>query len=213
MSDYITVAGPSSGEIEEKKSRFIAHLIPCESEDAANAFVERMKKEYWDARHNCYAYILGERGELLKCSDDGEPQKTAGQPILSVLQGAGLTNVCCVVTRYFGGTLLGTGGLVRAYTDSAKAAVSSASLVKKQIGAVLKIETDYTDLGKIQYILASDEIEILSTDYAEGVTLTLEVELSKVDALTNKLTDATSARARITKDKETIIDVYLKSTP
>lgn len=213
MSDYITVAGPSSGEIEEKKSRFIAHLIPCESEDAANAFVERMKKEYWDARHNCYAYILGERGELLKCSDDGEPQKTAGQPILSVLQGAGLTNVCCVVTRYFGGTLLGTGGLVRAYTDSAKAAVSSASLVKKQIGAVLKIETDYTDLGKIQYILASDEIEILSTDYAEGVTLTLEVELSKVDALMNKLTDATSARARITKDKETIIDVYLKSTP
>lgn len=209
MGEYITVAGPSSGEIEEKKSRFIAHLIPCESEEAANTFIERMKKEYWDARHNCYAYILGERGEFLKCSDDGEPQKTAGQPILSVLQGAGLTNVCCVVTRYFGGTLLGTGGLVRAYTDSAKAAVSTGSLVKKQIGAVLKIGTDYTDLGKIQYILASDGIEILSAEYAEGVTLTLEIELSKVDALTNKLTDATSARAHIVKEKETTIDVYI----
>ncbi len=209
MSEYITVAGPSSGEIEEKKSRFIAHLIPCESEEAASAFIERMRKEYWDARHNCYAYIIGERGELLKCSDDGEPQKTAGQPILSVLQGAGLTNVCCVVTRYFGGTLLGTGGLVRAYTDSAKVAVTAGILVKKQPGAVLKIETDYTDLGKIQYILASDEIETLSTDYAEGVTVSIEIELSKVDELTKKLIDATSARARISKEKETIIDVCI----
>ncbi|MCQ2538445.1 MAG: YigZ family protein [Lachnospiraceae bacterium] len=209
MVEFITVAGPSSGEIEEKKSRFIARLIPCETEEAANAFIENSKKQFWDARHNCYAYILGERGDVVKCSDDGEPQKTAGQPILSVLQGAELTNVCCVVTRYFGGTLLGTGGLIRAYTDSTKAAVDAACRIKKQPGYLLKIDTDYTDLGKIQYLLNTENVEIVSTDYAEGVCISVEVEVTKADTIISKIVDATSARAKITKASEIVMDVEI----
>lgn len=113
---YKTVYEGGEGEIVEKKSRFIATVRPVETEEEALAFIEEMKKKYWDARHNCSAYVLGERQELMQCSDDGEPSQTAGKPMMDVLTGAGLTNVAVVVTRYFGGTLLGTGGLVRAYS-------------------------------------------------------------------------------------------------
>ena len=108
------------GEYVEKKSRFIATIRRCESEEEAVAFIEEMKKKYWDARHNCSAFVLGSRGELTRCSDDGEPGGTAGRPMLEVLLGEGIRDVCVVVTRYFGGTLLGTGGLVRAYSGAVK---------------------------------------------------------------------------------------------
>ncbi|MBQ7582572.1 MAG: YigZ family protein, partial [Lachnospiraceae bacterium] len=103
------------GEITVKKSRFIATLKPVETEEEATAFINEVKKKYWDAKHNCSAFVVGENGQLNRCSDDGEPAGTAGRPMLEVLQGIAVTNVCCVVTRYFGGTLLGTGGLIRAY--------------------------------------------------------------------------------------------------
>jgi len=112
MSKSVFAAG--CGEIEEKKSRFIAHVEPVTSEEEATAFITAMKKQYFDARHNCYAFVIGDNSELTRCSDDGEPSGTAGRPMLEVLTGEGITNVVCVVTRYFGGTLLGTGGLVRA---------------------------------------------------------------------------------------------------
>ena len=114
VKEYTTVYTGGTGEITEKKSRFIATIRPVESEEQAVAFIEEMKKKYWNASHNCSAFIVGERGELTRCSDDGEPGGTAGRPMLDTLAGAGLCNVCAVVTRYFGGTLLGTGGLVRA---------------------------------------------------------------------------------------------------
>ena len=114
VEQYKTVYEGGTGEIVEKKSRFIANVRPVETEEEALAFIEEMKKKYWDARHNCSAYILGERQEQMRCSDDGEPSQTAGKPMMDVLDGAGLTNTAVVVTRYFGGTLLGTGGLVRA---------------------------------------------------------------------------------------------------
>ena len=120
-----------TGEITEKKSRFIADIRPVSTEEEALAFIEEIRKKYWDARHHCYAYILGERGQQSRCSDDGEPSQTAGRPMLDVLTGEGLTDVCAVVTRYFGGTLLGTGGLVRAYSGAVKEGLSQCVLMEK----------------------------------------------------------------------------------
>ena len=117
---YRVLLSGGEGEIVEKKSRFIATIRKCENEEEAVAFIEEMKKKYWDARHNCSAFIIGSRGELTRCSDDGEPSGTAGRPMLEVLTGSGIRNIAVVVTRYFGGTLLGTGGLVRAYTQAVK---------------------------------------------------------------------------------------------
>ena len=124
----ILISG-GTGEIVEKKSRFIATIRPVNSEEEASAFIEEIKKKYWDARHNCSAFVVGRRGELTRCSDDGEPGGTAGRPMLEVLLGEGIRNVAVVVTRYFGGTLLGTGGLVRAYTQAVKEGLPSLPLV------------------------------------------------------------------------------------
>ena len=116
-----------TAEITEKKSRFIASLRPVQSEEEALLFLEETRKKYWDARHNCYAWIIGENGEQKRCSDDGEPSQTAGRPMLDVLEGEGICNACAVVTRYFGGTLLGTGGLVRAYSGAVQAGIKSSA--------------------------------------------------------------------------------------
>ena len=125
------------GEIVEKKSRFIATTRPVESEEEAAAFIEEMRKKYWDARHNCSAYVIGDRGQTSRCSDDGEPPQTAGRPMLDVLLGAEVRNVCVVVTRYFGGTLLGTGGLVRAYSSAVQEGLKASIIVEKHLGRKL----------------------------------------------------------------------------
>ncbi len=122
------------GEIVEKKSRFIATTRPVETEEEAFGFIEEMKKKYWDATHNCSAFVLGERGEICRCSDDGEPSQTAGRPMLDVLLGEEIRNICVVVTRYFGGTLLGTGGLVRAYSGAVKAGLENSQNRNKASG-------------------------------------------------------------------------------
>ena len=124
-SSYKIPSGPGTAEYEEKRSRFIGYLEPVEDEEAARAFIAEIKKKHYDARHNCTAMIIGPGREFVKCSDDGEPQGTAGKTMLEVLNGADITNVCAVVTRYFGGTLLGTGGLTRAYGAAAKEAVEN----------------------------------------------------------------------------------------
>ncbi len=206
MTELITVKTVSNGEIEEKKSRFLACLTPVKTEEEAVSFIESVRKKHYDARHVCFAYIIAGDVETVKQSDDGEPQKTAGQPILSVLTGAGLKNVCCTVTRYFGGTLLGTGGLVRAYTDAAKAALDAAVLIKKVPGIELVIRSSYNDAGKIQYYLNSENITIAGTDYADDVTITVNIEAEKCDALEKKLTDLTSAKAVIERSGDIIID-------
>ena len=123
--EYKIIYQGGEGEIVEKKSRFIASCIPVKSEEEALGFIESVRKKYWDARHHCYAYVLGERNELMRCSDDGEPQGTAGKPMLDVLLGAGVHDALVIVTRYFGGVLLGTGGLVRAYSGAARAGTES----------------------------------------------------------------------------------------
>ena len=155
------------GEITEKKSRFIATVRPVESEEEAAAFIAAMKKKYWDARHNCSAFVIGKNQELTRCSDDGEPAQTAGRPMLDVLLREGITNAAVVVTRYFGGTLLGTGGLVRAYQKSVQEGLAKSVIIEKMQGKNLAIRTDYTGLGKIQYILAKENIPVLKTAYTQ----------------------------------------------
>ena len=153
LSQYKTVYKGGEGEIVEKKSRFIATVVPVHSEEEALKFVEAMKKKYWNATHNCYAYVIGENHELQRYSDDGEPGGTAGKPMLDVLIGEEIHNAAIVVTRYFGGTLLGTGGLVRAYSAAAKQGLASSVIITKNPGVKLRLATDYAGLGKIQYIL------------------------------------------------------------
>ena len=133
------------GEIEEKKSRFIAHVYPVQSEEQAVSYINEVKKKYWDARHNCWAYSIGEKQPALRCSDDGEPSGTAGKPMLEVVTGQELHNVVAVVTRYFGGTLLGTGGLIRAYTKSTQEGIKESMVIEKCLGVMLSLTCDYTE--------------------------------------------------------------------
>lgn len=186
-----------SGELEEKKSRFIANTLPIASQEEALAFIEKIKKQYWDARHNCYAYVLGDRHEIQRFSDDGEPGGTAGKPMLDVLLGENIHNMVVVVTRYFGGTLLGTGGLVRAYSGAAKEGLKNSVVIEKQQGRQLLLETNYSDLGKVQYLLLGQGIPILSEDYGSGVTLEVLVPLEMEQKITELLIDGTNGRIEL----------------
>ncbi len=185
------------GELEEKKSRFIANTLPITSQEEALAFIEKIKKQYWDARHNCYAYVLGDRHEIQRFSDDGEPGGTAGKPMLDVLLGENIHNMVVVVTRYFGGTLLGTGGLVRAYSGAAKEGLKNSVVIEKQQGRQLLLETNYSDLGKVQYLLLGQGIPILSEDYGTGVTLEVLVPLELEQKITELLIDGTNGRIEL----------------
>lgn len=202
FTPYKIVFAPGEGEYEEKKSRFIAHVAPAESEEEAAEFIERMRKRYYDARHNCTAYIIGRNREITRCSDDGEPSGTAGKPILEVLLGAEVTNVVVVVTRYFGGTLLGTGGLVRAYTQATKEGLANAVIVTMRFGVELTICADYTDVGKVQYLLANEQIEIAQSRYTEKVEFDIQIPKEKQKAVTQKLIEATAARVQILENGE-----------
>lgn len=192
------------GEIVEKKSRFIAHVQAVDSVEEAQEFIEAVKKKYWDARHNCSAFSVGEMNPLTRCSDDGEPGGTAGKPILEVIQGSGIRNIVIVVTRYFGGTLLGTGGLVRAYTEAAKAGIENAVIIEKIPATRMKLFTEYTDLGKIQYILAQNQVTVENTEYTDKVEIRALFPEKEKKALCRALTESTGGRVHI-EDGE---DVY-----
>lgn len=194
---YKTIDQGGSGEIVEKKSRFIATVRPVESEEEALSFVEEMRKKYWDARHNCYAYVLGERQEVMRCSDDGEPSQTAGKPMMDVLTGMGLTNVAVVVTRYFGGTLLGTGGLVRAYSSAVQEGLKNSVLIDKCWGTMLEIETDYNGIGKLQYLFGQRQIPMMDSEYTDKVKFTVLVPVLRVQEIRKAVTEATSGQAKI----------------
>lgn len=155
IDQFRTVYRGGTGEIVEKKSRFIATVRLVESEEEALSCLEALRKKYWDARHNCFVYIIGENQETVRCSDDGEPSGTAGRPMLDVVQGAGLRNVLVVVTRYFGGTLLGTGGLVRAYSQAVQEGLANSVLIDEICGVRLLIETDYNASVKSSICSAS----------------------------------------------------------
>ena len=186
-----------TGELIEKKSRFIATVSPVKSEEEAQRFIEQIKKQYWDARHNCTAFTIGSRHQLTRCSDDGEPSGTAGRPMLEVLLGEGVRNVAVVVTRYFGGVLLGTGGLVRAYSGAVKEGIAASKIGTMRYGVRLKIYTDYNGIGRIQYILRQNGLEAEDTVYTDQVELTVLLAAECVPGLKKVIIEATAAKAGI----------------
>lgn len=207
-----TVYEGGQGEIIEKKSRFIATVKPVKTEEEALEFIESLKKKYWDATHNCFAYIIGGGTPLKRCSDDGEPSGTAGRPMLDVLEGESLSDVAVVVTRYFGGTLLGTGGLVRAYSGAVRAGLDASVLITRLRGIRLLIGTDYTGLGKIQYLLGQRGIKTLESRYTDAVELSVLVPDEEIKTLKQEITEVTSGAAKL-DEKEKCVFAMISGEP
>lgn len=195
ISLYVYKGG--QGEITEKKSRFIATVRPVESEDEAVSFINETKKKYWDARHNCSAFVIGKRQELTRCSDDGEPAGTAGRPMLDVLLKENIHNAAIVVTRYFGGVLLGTGGLVRAYQQATKAGLSASEIIEKKEGAVLFIRTDYTGIGRLQYLFAQEKITVMDTAYEADVLVKAVIPENDKKRIEKTIIEQTNGTAKL----------------
>lgn len=195
ISLYVYKGG--QGEITEKKSRFIATVRPVESEDEAVSFINETKKKYWDARHNCSAFVIGKRQELTRCSDDGEPAGTAGRPMLDVLLKENIHNAAVVVTRYFGGVLLGTGGLVRAYQQATKAGLSASEIIEKKDGAVLFIRTDYTGIGRLQYLFAQEKITVMDTAYEADVLVKAVIPENDKKRIEKTIIEQTNGTAKL----------------
>lgn len=199
---YKTLYRGGTGEIEEKKSRFIADIRPAESEEEARSFVEEISKKYWDARHHCYAYIIGEGAEIARASDDGEPSRTAGIPMLDVLRGEELCYAAAVVTRYFGGTLLGTGGLVRAYSEAVRAGLANAEIITKVHGKHILLSADYSDLGGALRILEARNIKVQNTEYAERVLVDAAAPFADFEKLGADITERSGGRIAIQEGAE-----------
>ncbi|MBQ7097891.1 MAG: YigZ family protein [Clostridia bacterium] len=197
---YRTVKHIASDEIVEKRSRFIADVKPVETEEEAVAFLEEIKKKYWDAKHHVYAYVL-EENNIQRYSDDGEPAGTAGVPVLEMIKKEELSNLIVVVTRYFGGILLGTGGLVHAYSKSAKAGVEAAEPVTMTLCCEVTVECDYSLLGKIQSEALGKGYTVSNTDYAENVKISVLVPTSEVLGFEADMIDKTNGRVGIKQGK------------
>lgn len=195
ISLYVYKGG--QGEITERKSRFIATVRPVESEDEAVSFINETKKKYWGARHNCSAFVIGKRQELTRCSDDGEPAGTAGRPMLDVLLKENIHNAAVVVTRYFGGVLLGTGGLVRAYQQATKAGLSASEIIEKKDGAVLFIRTDYTGIGRLQYLFAQEKITVMDTAYEADVLVKAVIPENDKKRIEKTIIEQTNGTAKL----------------
>ncbi len=191
---YRVLLSGGEGEYVEKKSRFIATIRKVETEEEAIRFIEEMKKKYWDARHNCSAFVIGSRAELTRCSDDGEPSGTAGRPMLEVLLGEGIRNIAVVVTRYFGGVLLGTGGLVRAYTQAVKEGLSQCEIGAMVHGYEILLNTDYNGIGKVLYTLGQYGITPIDSDYGVDVTLQIRIQGELSEKLHKELIEITNGK-------------------
>ncbi len=199
--EYKTLIKREIGEITEKKSRFICTLQPVKTQEEAVAFIDEMKSKYWDATHNVYAYNLLD-SNIKRYSDDGEPSGTSGIPSLNVLEGEGLFDVCAVITRYFGGTLLGTGGLVRAYSGAVKAAIENSLVVTKSLCSIVKIRCSYSLWGKVENILKNKNIAIKDIQFADEVLVFAYEKVADTDKLIEDITEKTDASAIITVEGE-----------
>ena len=186
-----TIENGNVSEIVIKKSRFVANMFYIENEEEAISIIKDIKKKYFDAKHNCYAYRIKDKNSVIeKYSDDGEPSGTAGQPILNVLRGKGLENILIVVTRYFGGILLGTGGLVKAYTESAKNVLENINIITKEIGMKLKLEIKYNEIENLNYYMRQNSIKIYKINFLENVEVYVEItdeKLEKIEKNKNEL--------------------------
>jgi uncharacterized YigZ family protein len=192
VTRYRTVARTASVETEVKRSRFLCHVERVDSEEAARAVVERARKAHWDARHHCSAFVLGPDGSVQRSSDDGEPSGTAGAPMLDVLRGRDLSDVVAVVTRWFGGTLLGAGGLVRAYGDAVRAGLDAAGVRERVLAALFDVDVSHADAGRLESDLRARGVDVRDAAYAERVTLHVAVAPdTDLDALLAELTGGT----------------------
>lgn len=195
IKDYAT------GEYEEKKSRFIGEIFPIKTEEEAQEYIAAIRKKYYDARHHCYAYVLGDNYETVKQSDDGEPSQTAGMPILNVLKGAEIHDALLVVTRYFGGTLLGTGGLVRSYTNASKAAIDNATVLSAVEGFKATAEIPYTLVGKIKYFTETKGITEAEAEYGNNVKMTWLVPENLLSEFQNQIQEMSGGSIILAIDK------------
>lgn len=193
---YKTVKLSASDEFVEKRSRFIGYAKPVKTEEEAQEFIAIIKKEHWDARHNCYAYALKE-GAVKRYSDDGEPQGTAGVPMLDVIEKNEVVDVCVVVTRYFGGVLLGTGGLVRAYTKGAKIALEAARIIKMTVCSECEIKCSYNQYGKLNTLIMNSGGAVDDTAFADDVKMKFHIPADAVPALEKEIADATAGEVKI----------------
>ena len=209
INKYKTIYKGSSGEFDVKKSKFIGTIMPASTEEEALSFIDKMKKKYYDANHNCYAYIISGDNEISRFNDDGEPSRTAGMPMLDILMGEELKNVVAVVTRYFGGIHLGTGGLVRAYSDATRIALENCKIIEKQKGRKINVRMDYTSHGKIQYILSEENIPILDTNYTELVDMTYISPVGKDNMIQKKLMEVTAGTVDIRPGNDLYFASYL----
>lgn len=192
---YVAI-GEGTGELTEKKSRFIANAFEIHSQDEAMDIIEAQRKKYWDARHTCFAFVLGENSEVMRFSDDKEPQGTAGRPVLDVITGSDLTNILIVVNRYFGGVLLGTGGLVRAYSGAARSVISnmmqSGSIVPVISGKRISFSADYRDIGRIDSLIIQSEASVISKDYGEKAVYTIVLPSARLDGFSKDALEITN---------------------
>ncbi|CAM2781404.1 YigZ family protein [Hathewaya histolytica] len=197
---YFTIKSKANSEFQEKKSIFIGHVKRVNSEEEAKQFIEEIKEKYKDARHNVYAYIIGENMGIQRYSDDGEPKGTGGIPILEVIKKNNITDTVVVVTRYFGGILLGASGLTRAYSKAAVNAIKEAGVVEKIIGAKVNIDVEYELLGKIQYTFSQKNIYIEDIQYSDKVTITVFLELDKIADVEREVMNITSGNGILLRD-------------
>ncbi len=203
MDSYITLGQYAEEEYIVKKSKFIGYAKPIKTEQDAISFIEEIRKKHWDATHNVYAYALRE-GSIKRFSDDGEPQGTAGMPVLNVITQEGITDCVVVVTRYFGGILLGGGGLVRAYSHSAKLAVDGAGVITLVPWLVLNVECDYTLYGKIEALIRDFDGVVSDTAFTDNVSITFRIEKDKLNAFDKKMKDSTNGKVEYTMIEEII---------
>ncbi len=206
-NEYRIVYEGGTGELEEKKSRFIAHIAPVKTEEEAVQFINSKKKEFWDARHNCSAFVIGPNNEITRCNDDGEPAQTAGRPMLDVLLRENIHNCVVVVTRYFGGVLLGTGGLVRAYQGAVQEGLKNCMLLAPKNGCECIIQTDYNGYGKIEFVLRENNLPILNTDFGADVIISSVVPSELIKKIDTAVADKTAGSAEITWKDEIKYDV------
>lgn len=199
ISGRKTIFGEAEGEITEKKSRFIAVLAHAENEEEAEQFLAAQRKKHYNARHHCSAFIVGNEPEIIRSNDDGEPGGSAGRPMLSVLQGEELHDTIAVVTRYFGGTLLGVGGLIRAYSGAVKAALENASYRMVSEGVPISVRSDYNDDGRLKYFFRQQDILILDTAYGADVETTIILPEEMCEGIIRRMSDLTSGRAKAEK--------------
>lgn len=195
VSGYYVIYKNGCGEITEKKSRFIANVFSVGTEEEATSYIDKIRRQYWDAKHNCYAYAVGEHDEAVRFNDDKEPSGTAGKPILDVIQAGGLHNCLIVVTRYFGGVLLGTGGLVRAYTAAAAAGIADAEIRERVEGKRITFSVDYPSFDKINYIAGQMNLTLDNVEYTDKIQAQVLAEVTAAREFTDKLVESTAGRA------------------